>query len=458
VTTGVWSAVTYTAGSRYNISLEGSATHLGGSCQLSLSYDEGKTFKVIKSMIGGCPLTPSYDFTVPHYMPAGNALFAWTWQNHEGNREFYMTCAEIEVVNSASQKVKRASTSSLDDLPNLWVADLTGVNGCTTAEGEDPVYPEPGSEVEYGGRMDGSSPATVGDCEVPKRNAGVAPSVAYGSSSVAATSIGISCGDATETTSATPSVTASATLAQYITAKTSTSTSHTAGNAMNRFGVGQEASTTTITIDCPDTITMTLYPTVTYPPPDVYTTSAPPSACNGTSADCPCAPGYDCRSISTGTWACIAQDMSTSSTGFVTATTSPATSPSSAAAVTTTTTPSPTPQPTPYNPPPPFNPQNSTFATGDLMAYLPCVPGTFICTSAQEFYTCDYNDGSVPWKGREDWVYDSPRQVAAGMECMPKVSAYDRSTEQYAQQGMVKEGWYRDDQYVRAGGGRRVRR
>ncbi|OQO13050.1 hypothetical protein B0A48_02514 [Cryoendolithus antarcticus] len=345
--------VTYTAGSRYNITLEGSATHLGGSCQLSLSYDEGKTFKVIKSIIGGCPLTPSYDFTVPEFVPAGNALFAWTWQNHEGNREFYMNCAAIEVVNSASQKVKRASTSSLDDLPNLWVADLTGMNGCATVEGEDPVYPEPGPEVEYGGRMDGSSPATMGDCEVPTRNAGVAPSVAYGSSSVAATSTAVSYEDTTETTSATPSVTASATLARYTTATTSTSTSHTAGNAMNRFGAGQEASTTTITIDCPDTITMTLYPTATYSPPDVYTTSAPQSA---------------------------------------------------------------------------------------------------------YFYTCDYNDGSVPSKGKEDWVYDYPRQVAAGMECMPKVSEYDGGTEQYAQQGMVEEGWYRDDQYVRAGGGRRVRR
>nr|OQO15673.1 hypothetical protein B0A51_16803 [Rachicladosporium sp. CCFEE 5018] len=458
LTAGYTPVATYTAGSRYNISLEGSATHLGGSCQLSLSYDEGKTFKIIKSIIGGCLLTSSYDFTVPEFMPEGNALFAWTWQNREGNREFYMNCAQVEIETAGSKKEKRAGAKSIDDLPNLWVADLIGVNGCTTAEGEDPVYPEPGPEVEYGGKMDGSSPATVGDCEVPKRNADSAPSDSYGSASVATSPAVAPYEDAPEIASATASVTASATLAQYTTATISSSISHTAGNAMNRFGAGQEASTTTITIDCPDIITMTLYPTATYPPPDVYTTSAPPSACTGTSAACPCAPGYDCRSIGTCTWACIVQDMSTSATGFVTATTLPATSPSSAVAVTTMTTPSPTPQPKSYVLPPSYNPSNPTYATGDLTAYLPCVPGTFICTSATEFYTCDYNDGSVPFKGREDWVYDYPRQVAAGMECMPKVSRYDGSTEQYAQQGMVEQGWYRDDQYVRAGGGRRARR
>lgn len=76
----------FTAGQQYNITLSGSATHGGGSCQLSLSYDNGKTFRVIKSIIGGCPLTPSYDFTVPSYTPNGNALLAWTWMNEIGNR------------------------------------------------------------------------------------------------------------------------------------------------------------------------------------------------------------------------------------------------------------------------------------------------------------------------------------------------------------------------------------
>lgn len=82
--------VTYTAGSTYNMTLAGSATHGGGSCQISLSYDNGATFRVIKSMIGGCPLKSTYDFTIPSYAPAGDALLAWSWQNEIGNREYYV--------------------------------------------------------------------------------------------------------------------------------------------------------------------------------------------------------------------------------------------------------------------------------------------------------------------------------------------------------------------------------
>lgn len=66
--TGVDSNITkavYTAGSTYNMTIAGSITHDGGSCQLSLSYDNGVTFKVIQSMIGGCPLVPGYNFTIP---------------------------------------------------------------------------------------------------------------------------------------------------------------------------------------------------------------------------------------------------------------------------------------------------------------------------------------------------------------------------------------------------------
>lgn len=66
----------YTAGQSSSISISGSASHGGGSCQISLSYDNGATFKVIKSMMGGCPLQSTYGFTVPSFAPAGNALLA----------------------------------------------------------------------------------------------------------------------------------------------------------------------------------------------------------------------------------------------------------------------------------------------------------------------------------------------------------------------------------------------
>ena len=68
----------YTAGQSYAIKLDGSATHGGGSCQISLSYDNGKSFKVLKSIQGGCPLKLGYNFTVPSFAPSSNsALLAW---------------------------------------------------------------------------------------------------------------------------------------------------------------------------------------------------------------------------------------------------------------------------------------------------------------------------------------------------------------------------------------------
>ena len=159
-------AAHYTAGSTYNVTLAGEATHGGGSCQLSLSYDKGQTFRVIKSMIGGCPKTLTYDFTVPSYAPSGEALFAWTWQNKVGNREFYMDCAVVQIDSAdGGQQKRQDSHDTMDGLPGIWKAAMKSVNSCETVEGENPVYPHPGSDVVYGDGMDSSSSATGGDCD-----------------------------------------------------------------------------------------------------------------------------------------------------------------------------------------------------------------------------------------------------------------------------------------------------
>ena len=83
------SVTSYRAGQTYNVSITGGAVHNGGTCQLAISIDGGPTLKVIKSMIGGCPLEPSYDFTLPSYTPSKlGAILSWSWINHSGNREF----------------------------------------------------------------------------------------------------------------------------------------------------------------------------------------------------------------------------------------------------------------------------------------------------------------------------------------------------------------------------------
>jgi hypothetical protein len=91
-----WTTVaTYEAGKTYNMELKGGATHGGGSCQLSLSFDGGIEFKVIKSIVGGCPEQKQYSFTVPEELGTSlgkkrtTGLFAWTWYaiDNEGCEE-----------------------------------------------------------------------------------------------------------------------------------------------------------------------------------------------------------------------------------------------------------------------------------------------------------------------------------------------------------------------------------
>jgi len=163
---------TYTAGQSYEMSVTDTVTHGGGSCQLSLSYDNGANFKVIKSIIGGCPLVMSYNFTIPGYAPSGNALFAWTWFNQIGNREMYMSCAQVQIVGSSGARrhaQKRGGQyTSMESLPNIWRANIQGLSTCITTEGQDPVFPNLGPDVIYQNGMTPSDPVTPGDnCDSP---------------------------------------------------------------------------------------------------------------------------------------------------------------------------------------------------------------------------------------------------------------------------------------------------
>jgi hypothetical protein len=79
---------TWQPGAQYTVQIEGTASHNGGSCQVSLSYNKGASWTVIYSKIGNCPTTPYLTFTLPTDTPAGNrVLLGWTWINHTGNRE-----------------------------------------------------------------------------------------------------------------------------------------------------------------------------------------------------------------------------------------------------------------------------------------------------------------------------------------------------------------------------------
>jgi hypothetical protein len=147
----------YQAGNNYNMTLAGMAMHDGGSCQLSLSYDVGKSFQVIKSMEGGCPYPMEYDFPIPADAPGGHALFAWTWFNLIGNREMYMNCAQVEIDGSGSTSAFQSS------YPDIFVANVG--NGCSTVGGKHTVFENPGDVVVYDDGVTADTPPFP-DCSI----------------------------------------------------------------------------------------------------------------------------------------------------------------------------------------------------------------------------------------------------------------------------------------------------
>ena len=136
--------------------LEGvEAAHNGGSCQVSLSFDGGATFKVIKSFIGNCVRSVGgnvfdanqvYDFTIPADTRAGPVLLSWSWFNQSGNREMYQNCVSATVAGSG--------TSTLDGNPDMFVANVA--NGCATSEGTDVEFPNPGADVSRANAFNGA--------------------------------------------------------------------------------------------------------------------------------------------------------------------------------------------------------------------------------------------------------------------------------------------------------------
>lgn len=134
----------FAVGSRGSVTLIGTANHEGGSCQISLSTDGAKTFRVIKSIIGGCPLSgiTEIDFTIPRDAPLGNSVLAWTWFNRIGARELYMNCAAVTLTSP------KTSEPSWESRPGIFVANVGSKGGnCVTKEGFDVVYPYPGPDV-----------------------------------------------------------------------------------------------------------------------------------------------------------------------------------------------------------------------------------------------------------------------------------------------------------------------
>ncbi|KAK2629794.1 hypothetical protein QTJ16_000614 [Diplocarpon rosae] len=174
---------TWPLGSTQSLAFEGSAVHGGGSCQVSISYDEAptasSTWKVIHSIEGGCPMKgiagnngdnanavvpDTYPFTVPSSLPTGTAVMAWTWFNKVGNREMYMNCAPVTITSGTSKRgedevladsitqLRERDTSAYDALPAMFVANIG--SSCHTVDSADVVFPSPGDSLDLDGTAD----------------------------------------------------------------------------------------------------------------------------------------------------------------------------------------------------------------------------------------------------------------------------------------------------------------
>jgi hypothetical protein len=211
-------------GESHALFFEGSATHGGGSCQISLTEDQqpskSSSWKVIKSFEGGCPAnvegnlaegtvdSAQFSFTIPDGISAGKYTLAWTWFNRIGNREMYMNCAPITVSGGSSKRSAEELEKRAATFPPLFVAN---VNGCTTTEGVDIRFPQPGEYVEY----DGEAPNLAPESDVACKGTptfGASGVTSSGSSSSGSSSASSDSGSSSAPAGSIPTTTASATV------------------------------------------------------------------------------------------------------------------------------------------------------------------------------------------------------------------------------------------------------
>jgi hypothetical protein len=157
---------TAAVGSTVKMSFMGSAVHNGGSCQVSLTKDGASSlsansqFKVIYSILGGCPgtngATVSYDVPIPSDVPAGDYTYSWTWFNNIGNREMYMNCAPMTITGGSG------SDDTFNALPDMAVYNIASKNTCKTIETFDVDFPNPGKYVTKGANFKAQAPTCDG--------------------------------------------------------------------------------------------------------------------------------------------------------------------------------------------------------------------------------------------------------------------------------------------------------
>ncbi|KAJ1890530.1 hypothetical protein LPJ81_005921 [Coemansia sp. IMI 209127] len=142
---------TWTAGQSVTVQFQpGGSPHGGGHAQFSVSYDGGTTFVVVYEVLkymffngpsnSGTPEVLSYTFTLPKDLPSSNnVIFAWSWVNAIGNREFYMNCADVAIKGTGSTsytgyKIVIANHNGYPTIPEFDGNYSTGLQYYDTGE------------------------------------------------------------------------------------------------------------------------------------------------------------------------------------------------------------------------------------------------------------------------------------------------------------------------------------
>jgi hypothetical protein len=110
---------TYNAGETITVELKGSATHGGGNCQISISYND-VDFVAISTILKNCLHdSKTITATIPADAPAcESCTLSWSWVNAIGNREFYQNCADIKINNPSGGRQLTGPRMTVLNLPN----------------------------------------------------------------------------------------------------------------------------------------------------------------------------------------------------------------------------------------------------------------------------------------------------------------------------------------------------
>ncbi|KAJ1732970.1 hypothetical protein LPJ72_003114 [Coemansia sp. Benny D160-2] len=169
-------AATWKAGETVTVKFNpNAAIHSGGNMEFSISYDGGKTFAVVYQVLryaflnskpAGLTNTAEvleYSFKLPEDLPnSDSAVFAWTWVNASGNREFYMNCADVKITGSSSSSytAKEVTIANYPGYPTIPEFDGnydTGINYYTTDAKNITVSPSGSSGGSGSGSTDTGS-------------------------------------------------------------------------------------------------------------------------------------------------------------------------------------------------------------------------------------------------------------------------------------------------------------